>query len=232
MTIFNQWKSFQLNDLILGFTSYRAPGTKSINQNNFNQSKIFTKRKYGEVVPLRVFGTVECVRLGTTIIEYTEVVSETVSVSLLHILVAEKRKNDEKSNKKERESQERSSSLQQRHNSSFVYWKRSTTKVHFFRNKCNDSNVQRHLLWQLLFSFCTWFLYYCTKCRIFISPFILPQRAQKKKKDNLRFISMLWPKRAAFTPACSEVGKRPKREFLFSSDSWCQVQLARRLAAF
>ena len=49
---------------------------------------------------MRVFGTVECVRLSTTIVEYTEVVSETVSVSLLHILVAEKRKNDEKSNKK------------------------------------------------------------------------------------------------------------------------------------
>ena len=105
------------------------------------------KVKYGEVIPVRVFGTVECVRLRTTIVEYTEVVSETVSVSLLHILVAEKRKKDEKSNKKERESQERSSSLQRRHNSSFVYWKRSTTKVHFFRNKCNDSNVQRHLLW-------------------------------------------------------------------------------------
>ena len=41
------------------------------------------------------------------------------------------------------------------------------------------------------------------------------QKKKRKKEDNLRFISMLWPKRAAFTPACSEVGKRPTRVSFF-----------------
>ena len=92
---------------------------------------------------------------------------------------------------------------------------RKCFKVHVFAVlvKLGRYVQSKKFLWQLLFSFCTWFLY-CTKCRIFISPFILPQRA-KKKKDNLRFISMLWPKRAAFTPACSEVGKSPTRVSFF-----------------
>ena len=41
--IFGQLKLFRLIDLIPGFTSYRAPGIKAINWNNFYCSKIITK---------------------------------------------------------------------------------------------------------------------------------------------------------------------------------------------
>ena len=63
--IFDQLKLFRLIDLIPGFTSYRGPGTKSINWNNFSCSKIITKHQSrffsqnSAIVPVRLFGRSE-----------------------------------------------------------------------------------------------------------------------------------------------------------------------------
>ena len=65
VNIFDQWKWFQLIDLIPGFTSYRGPGIKLINWNHFHWSNIFTKhgsRSYYQnspIVPVCLFGRSE-----------------------------------------------------------------------------------------------------------------------------------------------------------------------------
>ena len=97
---------------------------------------------------------------------------------------------------------------------------RKCFKVHVFAVlvKLGRYVQSKKFLWQLLFSFCTWFLY-CTKCRIFISLLVLPQRAKKKRKKERRqpsfYFYVMNKLRAAFTPACSEVGKRPTRVSFF-----------------
>ena len=65
VNIFDQWKWFQLIDLIPGFTSYRGPGIKLINWNHFYWSKIFTKHgsrfcsENSAIVPVRLLGRLE-----------------------------------------------------------------------------------------------------------------------------------------------------------------------------